>query len=158
MPHTNSILVLHPDGTFFAQRAKVQHLADNKRAYWQDLAKTILVIVRSTDDQPNNGYEYGGKKSYDRYAVVIKRDERTGVPYKTTSEHIDRTLTPVRDAGGQQVMQLKPKMDRRTSGYAATRRDRLWRPGRQGLQRVIPSNTQRPDETRSESETSTSNP
>jgi hypothetical protein len=132
MPHTNSVLVHHPNGTFFAQRSRVEHLTETKppRAYWRDLAKTNLVILSSSADAASDGYEYGGKRSLDRFATVTKIDPRTGVAFETAAEKLDRTQTPVRLAGGQKVLQLKPLSDRRTAGYHVSRQDKLWRPER----------------------------
>lgn len=136
----DTVLVYHPDGTFYAQRPRVLHLVDNGRAYWRDLAKTVLVMLRFNDDQPNNGYEYGGKKSYDPYATCDKKDPRTGTYYEAATEEIDRTHIPVREAGGATVLQLKPKMDRRTTGaYATSMHDRLWRPGAAKLDKTVVS-------------------
>jgi len=104
--------------------------AQNGVAYWSDLARTKLVMLKSTDDQPSEGYEYGGKASYDPQASVSYCDLRTGTVIHVPDEHRDKTLIPVRQAGGQKVMQLKPLVDRHSHGDSSARPDKLWRPER----------------------------
>ncbi len=130
MPHTNSVLVMHPNGSTYTQRPRAQSLVDNKRAYWRDSTKTVLIIVPAEEPQRNDNYEYVGKHSMDKYATRRFRDKRTGVDIEVPKEFIDRTQIPVREAGGQKVMQLAPKSDRRGAGRATHFRDSLWRPGR----------------------------
>lgn len=130
MPHNNSILVIHPDGEFYAQRARVAHLPEAGKAYWRDPGKTVLIILKSTDDQPSNGYEYVGRQSIDRFAIKKVVDLRTNISYDVPREKLDRTMIPVREPGGQRVMQWVPKVDRHASGRASKREDRLWHPGR----------------------------
>lgn len=120
-----NVLVIHANGaTSITKRARAQGVVANGRAYWRDRARTVLVMIKSTDDTPADGYEYGGTCSLDLQA---------------TGEQIDKTLTPVRDAGGHTVLQLRPMIDRRTRGYAATRRDSLWRPARRDRKRPVSS-------------------
>lgn len=128
MPHTTRVLVIHPNGNTFTSRNRAQGLVESGRAYWRDLAKSVLVIISSTDDEESNGYEYGGKQSYDRRATETRVDPRNGTPFEAAKESIDRTAIPVREAGGAKVMQLKPLRDRRTGGTHAPRPDRLWHP------------------------------
>lgn len=131
MPHTNSILVIHPNGTFYAQRNKVAHIGDNpKRGYWQDIGKTVLVLLSVKDDEPANGYEYGGAKSYDRRATAEACDLRCKTVIRVPMEERDRTGIPVRQPGGAQVMQLKPLGNKKRGMSGGLPEDKLWRPER----------------------------
>lgn len=123
-----SIRVIHPDGEAFATPARAQRIVDSGRGYWRNLAKTILVINAFADDEPNNGYEYGGKKSYNRRDTAEACDLRNRAIIRVPIEERDRTLIPIRQAGGAKVMQLKPKTDRRTGGAHTPRRMNLYRP------------------------------
>jgi len=127
-----NVLVIHPNGTLIEKRARVAHLTETvpPRAYWRDLAKTVLVIVSTKDDEPIGAYEYGGKKSYNGRATQLIVHGRNGVITEAPIEDIDRTGIPVRQAGGAKVMQLKALKDRRTTGQHVPRHDRLWRPAR----------------------------
>lgn len=131
MPHTNSIKVEHPNGIFYAQRARVLHLVELGRAYWKYPDQTVLVILSCKDDEPANGYEYGGKKSYDRHAAIEACDLSTRKVFAVgPRERLDRTGIPVREPGGAKVLQLKPLYDRRTTGQHVKRSDRLYHPDR----------------------------
>ncbi len=131
--HTNrdaTVLVMHPNGETHTQRSRAQSLVDLKRAYWRDPTKTVLVIVPHEEPSRNDNYEYVGKHSMDKFATRRIRDKRTGVVIEVPKEFLDLTNIPVREPGGQKVMQLAPKSDRRGSGRASHFRDSLWRPGR----------------------------
>jgi hypothetical protein len=134
LPHTNSVKVLHPDGEFFAQRHRVEYLADNVRGYWRDPAKTVLVVLRSTDDAPANGYEYGGRISLDRKATAKACDLLTRRIIDIPIVQYDRTQLPVSQVGGATVMQMAPLRDHRsTRSQHSPRHDKLIR--RQPIQR-----------------------
>lgn len=128
MPHTTRVLVIHPNGETYASRNRAESLVEADRAYWRDLSKTVLVILSLSDDTPNDGYEYGGKKSYNRRDTAEACDLRNRAIIRVPIEERDRTLIPVRQAGGAKVMQLKPKTDRRTGGAHTPRRMNLYRP------------------------------
>jgi hypothetical protein len=124
-----NVLVVHSNGaTSIAKRSRAIGVVDAGRAYWRDPAKTVLIMLRSTDDRPNDGYEYGGKRSYSRQLSVDACDLRTRQIIKVPVEQRDKTQIPVREPGGAKVMQLKPLVDRRTTGQHIPKRDRLWRP------------------------------
>ena len=143
MNQDKNILVMHPDGTFYARRKNVEHLADNIRGYWRDPAKRILVIIRSNDDRPNPGYEYGGSLSLDRTATRKACDILTHQVIDIPIEIEDRTQIPVRQAGGSTVMQLHPLRNRRsTRSVHSPNNDKLQR--RQPAQRKSKRQTATP--------------
>lgn len=134
MPHTTSILVVHTNGAIsYVTRARAQAAAERNPpvAYWSDRSQTKLVMLKSTPEQADPNYEYGGKKSYDgRASKPSYCDRQTRTVVHRPIEHQDRSGIPVREAGGQKVLQLKPLADRKSSGRHVTRQDRLWHPGR----------------------------
>jgi hypothetical protein len=127
------VLVIHADGSVsHAKKERARIAVENGVAYFSDRAETKLIMLKSTDDTPiNPGYEYGGKKSYAGRLTARACDRRTRTEYDVPIEYRDRTQTPVREAGGAKTFQLKPLVDKRSSGRHITMpEDKLWRPSR----------------------------
>jgi hypothetical protein len=133
-----NVLVIHSNGaTSVAKRARANAVVAAGHAYWRDPARTVLVILKSTDDRPNDGYEYGGKKSFSRHPTVQYCDIQTRAVISVPVGFQDRTGIVVQEPGGSQVMQLKPLEDRRGPGRHITMPpDRLGRPMRVRRQNV----------------------
>lgn len=132
MPHTTSVLVIHPNGQTYTSQNRAQRTVDAQRGYWFDSSKTKLIVLSGDDDLRSDGYEYGGKRSYARHLSNRACDLRTRTEIDVPVELRDKTGIPVREPGGASVMQLKPLRDRRTTtGQHTPRHDRLWRPAKQ---------------------------
>lgn len=134
--HKYSVLVEHPNGILYISRTAAEAKADGVRAYWKDFAKTVLVIVPDDDAGTANGYEYGGKKSYNGKLTVEAFDSRNQTRIRVPIENLDRTGVPVREPGGAKVMQLKPLTNRKSTGCHIPRPDRLWRPSARDIGRL----------------------
>jgi hypothetical protein len=133
---TMNVLVIHSNGaTSIARRGRANAVVAAGLAYWRDPAKRVLMILKSTDDKPNPGYEYGGKKSFSRHPTVQYCDIQTRALITVPLAFHDRTRIMVAEPGGSQVMQLKPLEDRRGPGrHIPMPQDRLWRPVRKKRQ------------------------
>lgn len=130
MSHTTAVKVIHPNGELFISRKAADIKVEKGRAYWRDLAKTVLVLIATPEAEPASNYEYGGRLSWDPGMIVQAYDGRTNSFYDAPVEFPDRTLIPVRQPGGQKIMQLKPLNDRHSTGHRLSRHDDLWRPRR----------------------------
>lgn len=132
MSHTTNspIRIIHPNGQHFATVVRAERIVRSGGGYYRDLAKTTVVILSPADDKANPNYEYVGKHSCDRFAVKAAIDPRTNLVIQKPIEVIDRTLIPVRQSGGQKVMQLAPLRHRRARGTVGGKEDRLWHPSR----------------------------